>query len=56
MVEINEQTMAAKIADVLLDSERFQMVDMDWNDPNEVTVRIGAKTFRVTVQDITEEQ
>ncbi len=56
MAVMNEATMAAKIADVLLDSERFQLVDQDWNDPEEVTVRCDGKTFRVTVRDITEEQ
>lgn len=56
MAVMNNTTMAAKIADVLLESERFQLVDQDWNDPEEVTVRCEGKTFRVTVRDITEEQ
>lgn len=55
MHPMNDATMAAKIADLLSESERFQAVDHDWSDPNEVTVRSGAQIFRVTVRDVTEE-
>lgn len=51
MAVMNEETMAAKIADVLEDSERFHFVD--WNDLGEVTVQCEGKTFRMTVHDIT---
>lgn len=50
---MNKETMAEKIADVLEDSERFQLVD--WNDLCEVTVQCEGKIFRMVVHDVSEE-